>query len=68
MSNNELNEKIAEFEQAGWRYQYDGQGWSSGSWYHDQIGSVNNRGGSFAWIGDAVEALDRFIHNLERIC
>jgi hypothetical protein len=65
MTSQEMQEKIEEFENNGWKYLHDGQDWTSGSWYNEQLGSVNLQGGSFKWIGQAVEALEVFLKSLE---
>lgn len=62
-----INEKVEGFEAQGWRYQHDGMDWSSGVWLHEELGCVNNSGGSFRWIGDAIKALERFLVAWEEI-
>lgn len=60
-----INERVEELESKGWKYLHDGVQWSSGIWVHDELGCVNNGGGSFRWIGDAVVALEKFLKNIE---
>lgn len=60
-----INEKVQMFEEQGWSYNHDGVNWTSGSWWHDDYGSINQQGGSFRCIADAVNALERFLECLE---
>ena len=60
---NDLNHS----EQANWvtentsfHYIYDGQDWSSGIWYSDEHGSLNNGGGSYHRMADALAGFERF--------
>ena len=41
-------------------YIYDGRDWSSGIWYSGVIGSLNNGGGSYPRMSDAVAGFERF--------
>jgi len=60
-----IAEKQGEFERQGWRYLAGGDEWTSGVWYHEEIGSVNYGGAYFPSIVIAVEALERFLRNSE---
>ncbi len=62
-----ITEKVENFEQLGWRYLHDARDWSSGVWYHDDLGCVNNGGGSFLWIGQAIKALEQFLLNIAKM-
>ena len=60
-----ITEKVEQFESQGWKYIHDGKDWSSGVWYHEELGCVNSGGGSFSWIGKAIKALENFNKSLE---
>lgn len=63
-----VGEKVRVFENRGWRYNHDGENWTSGSWWHDEYGiGVNQQGGSFRCIADAVAAMERFLISVKQI-
>ena len=62
-----INERLEEYEAQGWTYIPDPTTWSGGVWYNEQMGSINNGGGTFPRINEVVEALDRFTQAIAQI-
>lgn len=60
-----LTEKKDYWIAQGWAYIADSATWTGGIWYHEDMGSVNQGGGSFATIMDALAAIERFTSNLQ---
>ena len=60
MTAKEITAKIEEIEEQGWQFAADASTWSGGFFWHETQGFCTNQGGSFSWIGEAVDAVVRF--------
>lgn len=67
MNASEILQKFEEYKAEGWTYIPEPTTWSGGTWMHEELGFVNQGGGSFDDIIQAVEGMARFKEAFARI-
>jgi len=67
MTSQEIIAKEQELIKEGWNWAADPSTWSGGFFWHEIQGFVTNQGGSFHWIGEAIEAVVRFQTAIDQI-
>jgi len=67
MTSQEIIVKEQELIEEGVTWAADPSTWSGGFFWHETQGFVTNQGGSFRWIGEAIDAVVRFQTAMEQI-